>query len=46
VDHPNPGKVDEIGFTDLMNGASSPACTRLDWIEVLREDRRRSEQKS
>lgn len=34
VEHPNLSKVDEIGFTDLMNGASSAACTRLDWIEV------------
>ena len=34
VEHPNLSKVDEIGFTDLMNGASSSACTRLDWFEV------------
>ena len=34
VSQPNLSKVDEIGFTDLMNGGSSPACTRLDWIEV------------
>ncbi|MEI6050210.1 MAG: hypothetical protein WCS03_15010 [Bacteroidota bacterium] len=27
-------KVDEIGFTDLMTGGSSDACSRLDWIEV------------
>lgn len=33
---PNPdlGKVDEIGFTDLMRGGGSPASSRLDWIEV------------
>lgn len=40
VDHPDLGRVDEIGFTDLMKGVpsppgrSSPASTRLDWIEV------------
>lgn len=27
-------KVDEIGFTDLMTGGGSDACSRLDWIEV------------
>jgi len=27
-------KVDEIGFTDLMMGGKSDACSRLDWIEV------------
>jgi hypothetical protein len=27
-------KVDEIGFTDLMTGGQSDACSRLDWIEV------------
>jgi hypothetical protein len=26
--------VDEIGFTDLMRGGQSAACSRLDWIEV------------
>jgi hypothetical protein len=26
--------VDEIGFTDLMTGGASDACSRLDWIEV------------
>lgn len=33
---PNPDltKVDEIGFTDLMIGGGSNACSRLDWIEV------------
>ena len=28
-------KVEEIGFTDLMKGGMSNACTRLDWIEVF-----------
>lgn len=27
-------RVDEIGITDLMRGGSSPASSRLDWIEV------------
>jgi hypothetical protein len=26
--------IREVGFTDLMNGGSSPASSRLDWIEV------------
>jgi hypothetical protein len=30
----NLSKVDEIGFTDLMSGGGSDACSRLDWIEV------------
>ncbi len=34
--YPNPdlSKVDEIGFTDLMTGGGSDACSRLDWMEV------------
>jgi hypothetical protein len=31
---PDLSKVDEIGFTDLMRGGQSNACSRLDWIEV------------
>jgi hypothetical protein len=27
-------RVEEIGFTDLMPGGMSDACSRLDWIEV------------
>jgi len=27
-------RVDEIGFTDLMAGGRSDACSRVDWIEV------------
>ncbi len=27
-------KIDKIGFTDLMTGGNSQACSRLDWIEV------------
>ena len=30
----NLSRVDEIGFTDLMTGGASDACSRLDWIEV------------
>lgn len=29
--------VEEIGFTDLMNGGHSTACSRVDWIEVYAE---------
>lgn len=31
---PDLSKVDEVGFTDLMTGGRSLACSRLDWIEV------------
>jgi hypothetical protein len=34
VREPDLTKVDEIGFTDLMPGGGSDACSRLDWIEV------------
>jgi hypothetical protein len=34
VDNPDLSKVVEIGFTDLMPGGMSDACSRLDWIEV------------
>jgi len=34
VPNPDLSKVDEIGFTDLMRGGQSIACSRLDWIEV------------
>jgi len=34
VENPELSKVDEIGFTDLMSGGKSVACSRLDWIEV------------
>ncbi len=32
--NPDLSKVEEIGFTDLMTGGQSIACSRLDWIEV------------
>ena len=31
---PDLSNVVEIGFTDLMPGGRSKACSRLDWIEV------------
>lgn len=34
VANPDLTRVDEIGFTDLMRGGQSIACSRLDWIEV------------
>jgi len=34
VTNPDISKVDEIGFSDLMRGGESNACSRLDWIEV------------
>lgn len=34
IDNPDLRKVDEIGFTDLMAGGKSVACSRVDWIEV------------
>ncbi len=27
-------QIDKIGFTDLMNGGLSNACSRIDWVEV------------
>lgn len=34
VEKPDLSRVEEIGFTDLMTGGQSVACSRLDWIEV------------
>lgn len=34
VVNPDLSRVREIGFTDLMTGGESIACSRLDWIEV------------
>ncbi len=34
VDHVDLSRVAQIGFTDLMRGARSLACSRVDWIEV------------
>ena len=34
AERPDLSRVDEIGWTDLMRGGASQACSRLDWIEV------------
>jgi hypothetical protein len=34
VESPDLTQVEEVGFTDLMPGGASAACSRLDWIEV------------
>lgn len=34
VEEPDLSNVRQIGFTDLMRGGRSIACSRLDWIEV------------
>jgi hypothetical protein len=34
VEKPDLARVDEIGFTDLMTGGASAACSRLDWMAV------------
>jgi len=34
IPDPDLSEVEEIGFTDLMAGGISDACSRLDWIEV------------
>lgn len=34
VERADLSKVDEVGWTDLMAGGGSAACSRLDWIEV------------
>jgi hypothetical protein len=31
---PDLSRVAEVGFSDLMRGGRTPACSRLDWIEV------------
>jgi hypothetical protein len=42
VERPDLSRVDEIGFTDLARGGGTPACSRLDWIEVYAASRPRS----
>ncbi|MFO7934281.1 MAG: hypothetical protein R6U78_09370 [Bacteroidales bacterium] len=34
IQDPDLTSVESVGFTDLMRGGGSPACSRLDWIEV------------
>jgi hypothetical protein len=45
VKEPDLSRVRSVGWTDLMVGGSSKACTRVDWIEVyglaVRSDSRR-----
>ncbi len=41
VKGPDLSRVDEIGFSDLMRGGQSNACSRLDWIEVYGKPVRR-----
>lgn len=33
-ENPDLSQVQEIGWTDLMKGGGSAACSRIDWIEV------------
>ena len=33
---PSLARVAEVGFSDLMSGGLTPASSRVDWIEVLR----------
>jgi hypothetical protein len=41
VKSPDLRQVDEIGFTDLMNGGRSEACSRVDWMEVYANSSKR-----
>jgi hypothetical protein len=34
AESPDLSRVVEVGFSDLMRGGRSQACSRLDWIEV------------
>lgn len=34
ISDPDLSSITEVGFTDLMKGGGSNACSRLDWIEV------------
>lgn len=34
LENPDLSRITQIGFTDLMLGGNSRACSRLDWIEV------------
>lgn len=34
AESPDLSRVAEVGFTDLMRGGRTQACSRLDWIEV------------
>ncbi len=41
TDKPDLSKVEEVGWTDLMTGGGTPACSRVDWIEVYGRSVRR-----
>ena len=41
LEKPDLSHVEEIGFTDLMRGGGTPACSRIDWIEVYGAKRSR-----
>jgi hypothetical protein len=34
LENPDLSNINQIGFTDLMRGGKSLACSRLDWLEV------------
>jgi hypothetical protein len=34
ISEPDLSSISEVGFTDLIKGGGSNACSRLDWIEV------------
>ena len=34
VERPDLSRVDEIGWSTLMTGGGTPACSRVDWIEI------------
>ncbi len=41
IKEPELSRIQKIGFTDLMIGGNSQACSRLDWIEVYAESESR-----
>ena len=42
VEKPDLSRVEEIGWTDLMIGGGSRACSRVDWIEIYARGVRRA----
>jgi hypothetical protein len=41
IEKPDLSQVDAVGWTDLMTGGGTPACSRVDWIEVYGQARKR-----
>jgi hypothetical protein len=41
VASPDLSRVDELGWSSLMTGGGTPACTRVDWLEVYGRARQR-----